>query len=61
MFVLLLFLSSSGREEPGAHRLPVDQADLERCLPQVEQGGLRRPGGDPHPQQSGVEARPGSL
>lgn len=50
-----------GREEPGADRLPVDQAEVERCLPEVEQRGLRRSGGDPHPQQPGVEARPRPL
>lgn len=51
----------TGREEPGADRLPVDPADVERRLPPLEQGGLRWTGGDPHPQQPGVEARPGSL
>lgn len=45
-----------GWEEPGANHVPVDQAGVVRCLPEVGQGGIWRPRDDQHPQWPGLEA-----
>ena len=46
----------AGWEKPGSNHVLVDQEGLVRCLPEVGQGGLWRPGDDQHPQRPGLEA-----